>query len=166
MATSIAQPLPGALRALENAGVAYELHHHPAARRADELHLTGLDINSSAKTLAFRLPDDRIALAAIPGFRRLRYQLLAAAVGTSRSSLRPASADDLTRLGMEPGGVAPFTPADGVVVVIDSSLLTLGVVHCGSGSPRMSVSLSPAALRTAMPAARFIDLCGNETLAQ
>lgn len=155
---------PDALDALRRAGVEFQVHHHPPARRADELHLTGLDIAMSAKTLAFRLRDGRIALAAIPGLGRLRYPKLAAALGVARSALTPAIADDLAELGMAPGGVAPFTVAPHAVLVIERSVLALPVLYCGGGSSEISIELSPADLLRAMPTAILADLCADELL--
>ncbi|MCE1173739.1 MAG: YbaK/EbsC family protein [Propionibacteriales bacterium] len=154
----------GALDALTAAGVSYRLHEHPPARNFEELHLTGLDINTSAKTLAFTLLDGRVVLAAIPGASRLRYPKLAAALGVSRSALKPADATVLAGLGMLPGGVAPFTTAE-VTLVVERSLLELPVVYCGGGRPELSVELSPTAWLQAMPEAIIADLC-EETLAQ
>ncbi len=113
------EPVP--VQVLRDAGVEFRLHEHPAARNADELHLTGLSLEYSAKTLAFLLPDDRVLLAAIPGAARLRYPLLARAVGMPRSALRPAPPERLSALGMTPGGVTIFTrDRHAVVAVIHS----------------------------------------------
>lgn len=162
--TSHSGPTADALDALRRAGIDFRVHRHPPARRADELHLTGLDVSTSAKTLAFRLRDGRIALAAIPGLGRLRYPKLAAALGVSRSALTPALDEDLAELGMAPGGVAPFTIAPHAVLVIDRSVLSLPVVYCGGGSAEISVELSPDDLLHAMPAAIVADLCADEPL--
>jgi Cys-tRNA(Pro)/Cys-tRNA(Cys) deacylase len=153
-----------AVAALTAAGVDFRLHQHPPARNFDELHLTGLDIETSAKTLAFTLPDGRMVLAAIPGTARLRYPKLAAALGVPRSALRPADEDALAGIGMLPGGVAPFTTAE-VTLLVERSLLELSVLYCGGGSPELSVELSPTALLAAMPGALVCDLCADEPLA-
>lgn len=150
---------PAPIRTLEALGVPFRLHEHPPARNFDELHLTGLDIDSSAKTLAFVLADGTIALAAIPGRARLRYGQLAAALGVPRASLRHAGPDDLTRLDMTPGGVSPVSHATGVRLVLDASLADLGVLYCGGGRPELSIELTPAALLQAMPDALLADLC-------
>jgi len=154
--------LPGALAALRAAEVEFKLHHHPPARNFDELHLTGLDVSTSAKTLAFTLADGRSVLAAIPGLAKLRYPKLAAALGVSRSALRPAAPETLAALGMAPGGVAPFTTDSQVVLVLERTLTEHPVLYCGGGSPELSVELSPTALLQAMPAAILADLCAEE----
>lgn len=162
--TDVASDSPDALVALRAAGVAFTLHQHPPARSFDELPLTGLDVATSAKTLAFSLPDGRVVLAAIPGLARLRYPKLAAALGVSRSALRPASPQILQRLGMTPGGVAPFSSNAEVILVVESGLTALEKLYCGGGSPELTVELSPAALLAAMPAAILADLCEDSPL--
>jgi len=156
------QPLPGALSALRTAGIEFRLHRHPPARNSDELHLTGLDVRTSAKTLAFSLPDGRVILAAIPGLARLRYPKLALALAVPRSALRPASADVLAELGMAPGGVAPFTSNPVAVLVLEESLTALPSLYCGGGSPELTVELSPTALLQAMPNFVLADLCAAQ----
>jgi Cys-tRNA(Pro)/Cys-tRNA(Cys) deacylase len=151
--------LPAPVRTLEALGVPFRLHEHPPARNFDELHLTGLDVDTSAKTLAFLLTDGTVVLAAIPGRARLRYGRLAAALGVPRSALRPAGPDDLARLDMTPGGVSPVSRAAGVRLVLDASLAGLGVLYCGGGRPELSIELTPSALLQAMPDALQADLC-------
>lgn len=143
---------------LADAGVPYRLHEHPPARTEAELHLTGLDVDTSAKTLAFTLPDGRLVLAAIPGRARLRYGNLARALGVPRSALRPMPADQLQTLGMEPGGVTPLCTDPRVTLVLERGLLAHDVLYCGSGSPTVSVELASADLVTLFPDAVLADL--------
>ncbi len=144
------------------AGIPHRLHRHPAARTEAELHLTGLDIDTSAKTLAFTLPGDRFVLAAIPGRARLRYGNLARALGVPRSALRPMQTGELLDLGMEPGGVSPVCADPRATLVLDRSLLAHDVLYCGSGTPEVSIEISTAALAALSPATTVIaDLCGE-----
>lgn len=154
-----------AVSVLARAGISYRLHKHPAARTEAELHLTGLDVDSAAKTLAFSLPDGRLVLAAIPGPARLRYPNLARALGVSRAALRPASTDALLALGMEPGGVTPVCDDAHVVRVLDRALLDFTVVYCGSGSPEFTVELAAADLFALAPVAVLADLCSDSVKA-
>ncbi len=149
-----------AVAALDRAGISYRLHHHPPVRTEADLHLTGLDVAASAKTLAFCLPDDRLVLAAIPGPARLRYGNLARLLGVPRSALRPAAADRLAALGMEPGGVGPVCDDPDVQLVLDSRLA--GTLFCGSGLPEVSVELAAADLARVSPTALVGDLCGDD----
>lgn len=153
--------VPAAAAVLDQAGVTYRLHHHPPVRTEADLHLTGLDIQTSAKTLAFALPDGRIVLAAIPGPARLRYANLARAIGVSRSALRPAAPDQLAGLGMEPGGVGPVSADPRVQLVLDSSLADSPVLYCGSGLPEISVELAATDLLAISPGTLVADLAGE-----
>jgi len=156
---------PAPISTLQARGLPFRVHEHPPARTFDELHLTGLDVDTSAKTLAFVLPDGTVVLAAIPGRARLRYPLLAAALGVSRSSLRPAGPDDLAPLDMTAGGVSPVTDVPGVRLVLDTSLTDLPVLYCGGGRPELSIEITPRTLLDAMPSAVLADLCELAPLA-
>jgi Cys-tRNA(Pro)/Cys-tRNA(Cys) deacylase len=151
--------VPMAVAVLDRAGVAYRLHHHPPVRTESDLHLTGLDVETSAKTLAFCLPDDRLVLAAIPGPARLRYGNLARLLGVPRSALRSAAPDRLAALGMEPGGVGPVCDDPAVQLVLDSRLT--GTLFCGSGLPEISVEVAAEDLALLSPGALVGDLCGD-----
>lgn len=152
---------PVAATVLARAGVAHRLHEHPPARTESELHLTGLDVDTSAKTLAFTLPDGRIVLAAIPGRARLRYGNLARALGVPRTSLRPAGTETLAVLGMEPGGVTPACDDPRATLVLDRSLLGHPVLYCGSGLPEVSVELAAADLAGLRADVVLADLCSE-----
>ena len=151
-----------AVAALDRAGVPYQLHHHPPVRTEADLHLTGLDVEASAKTLAFGLPDDRLVLAAIPGPARLRYGNLVRLLGVPRSALRPAAEGRLAALGMEPGGVGPVCDDPAVQLVLDFRLT--GTVYCGSGLPEVSVEVLASDLVRVSPTALVGDLCGTANL--
>jgi len=156
------ESIPAAAAVLSGAGVPFRLHEHPPARTEADLHLTGLDVDTSAKTLAFTLPDGRYVLAAIPGRARLRYGNLARALAVPRSALRPMQADELLELGMEPGGVSPVSADPRVTLVLDRSLLAHDVLYCGSGAPDVSVELSAVDLAALSPASTVLaDLCGD-----
>ncbi|PFG16640.1 prolyl-tRNA editing enzyme YbaK/EbsC (Cys-tRNA(Pro) deacylase) [Propionicimonas paludicola] len=150
---------PIAATTLSAAGLSYRLHRHPPARTEAELHLTGLDVNTSAKTLAFVLPDESVVLAAIPGPARLKYAHLARALGVPRSALRSADPDALAALGMAAGGVSPVCADPAVRVVIHQTLLDLNVLYCGSGSPDSSIEISPATLQQLRSDLLVAELC-------
>jgi len=152
-------PEPIASIILREAGLAHRVHWHPAARNQAELHLTGLDVDTSAKTLAFSLTDTTLVLAAIPGRARLRYASLAKAVGVSRSSLRPAEPEALNAIGMAAGGVSPICTDPTVLLVVHEPLLTLDRLYCGSGIPEASIEVSPDVLRQLRPDLVLADLC-------
>ncbi|MFT4296311.1 MAG: YbaK/EbsC family protein [Micropruina sp.] len=134
------------LQTLDAAGESYRVHTHPPIRGEADLHLTGLDWTTSVKTLAFGLPDGTVALVGVPGPSRVQYGAVARALGVSRSQLRPASADAVAALGMQPGGVSPVCADPGVVVLLDSSVPGMGSVYCGGGDPETTIELDAAAL--------------------
>ena len=133
-------------------GTSYDVVEHPPARTESELHLTGLDVEQSVKTLAFTVGDDRrVVLVGIPGPARLKYGELARALGVSRSQLRQASADVVQALGMEPGGLSPITDDVAGTVVFDAVVPAMGVVSCGGGTPTRTLVLEAADLVRASP---------------
>ncbi|MFZ0528904.1 MAG: YbaK/EbsC family protein [Propionicimonas sp.] len=146
---------------LDRAQVAYRVHSHPPARNQAELHLTGLDVATSAKTLAFVLPSGQLALAAIPGAARLRYANLARTLGVPRSALKSAGEENLSRLGMQSGGVCPISDDPTVQVVLDVSLLGHRTLYCGSGLPEATIELAAADLVRISPNTLLADLCGE-----
>lgn len=139
-------PVNRVLQTLDAAGEVYRVHTHPPIRAEADLHLTGLDWNTSVKTLAFALADGTVALVGVPGPARVQYGAIARALGVSRSQLRPASADAVTALGMEPGGVSPICADAGVVVLLDTTVPGMGAVYCGGGDPETTVEVDAAAL--------------------
>lgn len=116
-------------------------------------------MSTSAKTLAFSLPDGSLVLAAIPGSARLRYPNLAKALGVSRSALRPAEPESLATVGMSPGGVSPVCADPAVRLVVHHALLEMDVLYCGSGVPEASIELTPATLRRLRPDLLVSNLC-------
>lgn len=131
---------------LDAHGVAYVAHTHPPIRTEADLGLTGLDWSTSVKTLAFELPDGRVALVGVPGPARIQYGEVARALGVPRSALRPAGEDRLAAIGMEPGGVSPVCSDPAAVVLLDPSVLALGTVYCGGGTGTLTVEVDSAAL--------------------
>lgn len=139
---------------LASLGIAHTLHHHPPVRTEEDLELTGLPVAHSVKTLAFiRRDDARVVLAGVPGPARVAYGPLARALGLSRAQLAAAPVAAVLSLGMQPGGVSPITTAPGVHVVLDEAILSLPVVHCGSGPPAVTIALAPEDLLQACPGA-------------
>ncbi|HET7725171.1 MAG TPA: YbaK/EbsC family protein [Propionibacteriaceae bacterium] len=133
-------------RALDAAGIAYVVHEHPPIRTEADLHLTGLSWEESVKTLAFELPDGRLALVAVPGPARVQYGAVARALGVSRSALRQADEERVLALGMEPGGVSPICDDPQVVVLVDESVVGMGTVYCGGGTSTTTVEVGAHAI--------------------
>ena len=132
--------------ALDAAGIAYVVHTHPPIRGEADLHLTRLDWETSVKTLAFELPDGRLALVAVPGPARVQYGAIARALGVSRSALRQADEHRVIALGMEPGGVSPICADPDVVVLVDESVVGMGTVYCGGGTSTTTIEIDADAI--------------------
>ena len=132
--------------ALDAVGIPYVVHTHPPIRVEADLHLTGLDFQASVKTLAFELPDGRLALVAVPGPAKVQYGAIARALGVSRSALRPADEHRVVALGMEPGGVSPICPDTSVVVVLDVAIVGMGTVYCGGGTSTTTIEIDADAI--------------------
>lgn len=131
---------------LDAAGIPYVVHTHPPIRTEADLHLTGLEFATSVKTLAFELPDGRLALVAVPGPAKVQYGAVARALGVSRSALRQADEDRVVALGMEPGGVSPICGDPDVLVVVDESVVGMGQVFCGGGTSTTTLQIDAGAI--------------------
>lgn len=134
------------VQALQDAGIPHIVHTHPPIRGEADLHLTALDWATSVKTLAFDLPDGRLALVGVPGPAKVLYGAIAKALGVSLSALRPAGEERLVAIGMEPGGVSPICAADDVVVLVDESVPGMGAVYCGGGTSTTTVEVDASAI--------------------
>lgn len=147
--------LTGPVEVLASRGVVFTAHPHPALDDARDVCATlGVALEETVKTLAFVTPQDQLVLAALPGHARLKYGALARAAGVRRADLRPASAERLAEVGMEPGGVCPVSADSAALVVFDESVADLGNVYCGSGRRDSSLELRAADLMAAVPSAR------------
>ncbi|MFC5187225.1 aminoacyl-tRNA deacylase [Actinomadura harenae] len=155
-------PLPPAAALLAAVGVEFVVHRHVEIRtEADIRERTGFtpeNIKNSLRTMAFTAGHETLALAAIPGLERLRYGRLAAALGVSRSALKPADEAGLARLGMECGGVSPVCGDPSVTVVFDAAVLRMGRVLFGSGRPDSTVEADAAELIRIVPGAIVTDI--------
>ena len=127
--------------ALAAAGIEFVVHTHPPIRTEADLPLTGLDPATAVKTLAFQLPDGDLVLVGMPGLWRAKYAAIAAALGVSRSQLRPAGAERLAAIGRRPGGGAPARADPAAIVLLDASLPGSGRVYCGGGTPETTIEV-------------------------
>lgn len=139
------------VRTLDEAGVPYRMHEHPALLTEADWRTSSFPIEASLKTWAGVLPDGTLVLAGLNGPAKLAYGALARAVGVSRSQLRPASPDDLARIGMAPGGVSPVTDDPAARVVIDEALPSTGGLFCGGGGPEATLEITLDDLLRAVP---------------
>ena len=131
---------------LHASGASFSVREHaPIIGHASAERELGLPADQMVKTMVFRAGPSTI-LVALPARGRVHYGLLARAVGVPRSTLRRAEPDDLSRIGMMPGGASPVCEADGVITVFDVSVLDMRTVYCGSGRADQTVEIEAKAL--------------------
>ena len=144
-----------ATRALDKAGIAYELHTYAYDPDADKVGLQaaeglGVDPGTVLKTL-MALVDGKPVCAVLPSDREVAMKKLAAAVGgKSAQMMKPAEAERLT--GYHVGGISPFGQKRAVPVVLDECALALPKVFLNGGQRGLQVALAPAAARDALGA--------------
>lgn len=133
--------VPSPVDVLHSSGVAFSVQEHaPVMGHADAERELGLPAGQMLKTMVFRAGAKTI-LVALPARSRVHYGKLARAVGVNRSMLRQAEPDDLSHIGMMPGGASPVCGVDGVVTVFDVSALAMNTVFCGSGRVDRTVKI-------------------------
>ncbi|GAA2255789.1 hypothetical protein GCM10010145_24970 [Streptomyces ruber] len=132
---------------LRRSGVPFTvLDHVPVVGREDAENRLGLATEQLLKTMVFRVTDGGFVLAALPVTGRVNYGRLARAAGVPRARLRQAGPDELSLLGMEPGGASPVCDLPDVVTVFDASVASMGTVYCGSGRADRTVVVEAARL--------------------
>lgn len=127
---------------LDAAGATYRLHEHQPFLTEADWRNSEFPEERGLKTWAGILPDGRLVLAGLPGLAKLSYGSLARSIGVSRRDLRPASSDDLARIGMAPGGVCPVATGCDVLVVLDEQLREDETLFCGGGRPELTLEIS------------------------
>ena len=134
---------------LERSGVPFVLHRHaPTRTMKDAQRNLSFEMARIVKTVAFRLRDGRLALAALSGVRRVDYPRLAALIGVNRRDLSPLSPEEVhDLLGVEPGSVSPLLAGKGLSVFIDDEVLSiLPTVYCGIGRSDRTLEIAAADL--------------------
>lgn len=135
---------------LRDANVPFTVHRHgPVATVAEIVAALPFPAEEHVKTLAFSA-GDVLVLAALRGSDRLRFGLLARALGVGRDRITALPPERVRKeLGLEPGGVCPLVDAGNVRVLVDSRVLDALRVFCGSGRNDATLELAPADLVTA-----------------
>ena len=144
-----------ATRALDKAGVAYELHEYdydPGAPRVglQAAESLGVSPDQVLKTL-MTLVDGKPVCAVLASDQEVVMKKLAAAVGgKSAQMMKPADAERVT--GYRVGGVSPFGQKRAVPTVVDQAALGHERVFVNGGQRGLQVRLSPADLVATLPA--------------
>ncbi|ETX04241.1 MAG: hypothetical protein ETSY2_29890 [Candidatus Entotheonella gemina] len=133
---------------LQEASVDFVDHEHEPIRTVqDALEKWPYGTDNLVKTVAFRLRDDRVVLAATLASARIDYKRLASVLGIGRrdiASLSPAEVHE--RLEVEPGGVCPIPVNDEVQVIVDEPVGELQQVFCGFGRVDHTLQISASEL--------------------
>lgn len=144
-----------ATRALDKAGVAYELHaydYDPDAPRVglQAAESLGVSPDRVLKTL-MTLVDGKPVCAVLASDQEVAMKKLAAAVGgKSAQMMKPADAERIT--GYRVGGVSPFGQKRQVATVVDQAALAHERVFVNGGQRGLQMLLSPDDLIAALPA--------------
>ena len=149
------------MRALEEKGVAYEVHQHQhkqltAEGVAEDL---GVAVAQVLKAMIIQRSDRQFALVAIPGDRRLSLKKVGAALDDKNVAL--AQERDVQRVtGFQVGAVSVlgFRRGD-VPAYVDQHILELEQVIISAGRPDAGLSLPPNALIEALDNAELGDFC-------
>ncbi|MBB5959521.1 Cys-tRNA(Pro)/Cys-tRNA(Cys) deacylase [Saccharothrix tamanrassetensis] len=137
---------PTPAQILEAAGVPFSSFTHAPIRTYEDIERElRLPAEQLLKTLAFRT-DDGFVLVSMPMLLPAGYGKIAKAAGVSRSKLRRAGEDDLTVLGMAPGGISPLTELADKTVVFHATVPSMGKVYCGSGRDDETIEVDAASL--------------------
>ena len=146
-------------KALDDAGVAYELLHHghteDAAAEADALGLAPANV---AKTLIARTPDGHLR-ALVPASERIDMRKLRDAVGASKDDVQLATEEEMARDYPEfaLGAVPPFGGAPDPVI-LDRKLARREWLVFEAGSHDDSVRVRTEDV-IRLTSARTADLC-------
>ena len=150
-------------RALDDAGVAYELiphaHTESAAAEADALGLAAADV---AKTLVLTTPAG-YRRAVIPADCRIDTHKVRDLVGAAGKQVQLASEDDMRRdyADFELGAVPPLGGSRLDPVIVDRRVADRDTIVLEAGSHDQSIRLVPAELIRAAQA-EVADICKEE----
>lgn len=120
---------------------------------AAEAH--GVEPGRIAKTLAFRLSDDRVILVVARGDARIDNKKFKEAFGKGKM-LSPEDVAEMT--GHPVGGVCPFGLAQPLPVYLDRTLQDFDEVLPAAGSTNTAVRISPLQLAS-VTKGEWVDVC-------
>jgi len=127
----------------------YTIHKHEPIRTVqDALEKWPYGIDHLVKTVAFKLKDGRLILAAVRAKDRIDYKKLADHLGISRRALKtlsPTEVHDL--LGVEPGAVSPIATESDIQTILDNNVLDLPRIFCGMGRVDRTLEISASELQ-------------------
>jgi Cys-tRNA(Pro)/Cys-tRNA(Cys) deacylase len=140
-----------AIRALEAAGVAFDLHPYEHDPRATSYGLEAAQALGIPEARVFKTlmadADGRLVVAIVPVAGKLDLKALARALGARKAAMAdPAAAERAT--GYVVGGISPLGQKRPHPTVLDASALDQERVLVSAGRRGLDVELSPADLVT------------------
>ena len=150
-----------AVRALEQAGVAFELLEYDYDPAADAIGLQaaqalGRPAGTVFKTLVVALDTGELVCALVPSDARLSLKAIAAAAGARKAELAdPKKAERAT--GYVVGGISPLGQRKRLRTFVDASATTLTGMVVNGGRRGLQIALAPHDL-VAATAATVVDL--------
>ena len=136
-----------AVRAAENAGIAFELLEYDYDPNADEIGVhaakaLGREPSTVFKTLIVALDSDELACAVSPSDARLNLKAIASAAGAKKCELAdPKKAERAT--GYVVGGISPLGQRKKLRTFVDASASELPEVVVNGGRRGLQIVLRP-----------------------
>ena len=143
------------LALVERSGLPHRVQAHtPTRTMRDAAENLDFEPGRIVKTIAFRVRDGRLVLAALRGTRRVDYARLAALLGVKRRDLAALAPEEVQdALGVEPGSVSPLPLTDAETLLDADALSITPTLYCGLGRPDRTLEIAPSDL---------LALCGGK----
>ncbi|MBC7241967.1 MAG: YbaK/EbsC family protein [Anaerolineae bacterium] len=149
------------MRALEAAGVPYQVHIHARKQYTAEGVAEDLKVPLAwvVKAMIVQRSDGRFALFVVPGDKRLSMKKAAAALNDKGASLAPER-EVLRATGYQVGSVSVTGfRRDDIPGFIDQSVMAAERIIISAGRPDAGIEMSPADLPKIIPNAQLGDYC-------
>lgn len=146
------EPVTAAVRAIRNAGIAYESYlfdyeRYPGAVGAAQA--IGVELHETVKTIVFEASNGDGVIVLMNGDHEVSTKTLARHLGVK--STKPASADRARRwTGYEFGGTSPFGIRESLRLLANDEISRLERIYINAGSRGFLVAMDPAELIRAL----------------
>ena len=146
-----------AVRAVEDAGIAFQLLEYDYDPSADAIGLhaaqaLGRDASTVFKTLIVALDSGELVCAVIPSNARLSLKAIAAAAGARKAELADAKKAERAT-GYVVGGISPIGQRKPLRTYMDSSASALDEIVVNGGRRGLQIVIRPADLMAVTSAA-------------
>jgi Cys-tRNA(Pro)/Cys-tRNA(Cys) deacylase len=146
------EPSTPAIRALEQAGIAFRVVRTQRAGSAEEsAALQGIPVAALLRTLVVRRGEDDYLFVIVPAGRRFDWPRLRAHLGVRRLTL-PDADEARAATGYERYTITPFGASRAWPVIVDAPTMEQSVVAIGGGDFGVNVHLAPTDLVASLAA--------------